>query len=320
MAEGIALTDLVFGAVKASSRKGRLLTNQQIIDLAGSRDLKDLLNRLKDKYPLLSTVVPSLKEIEEALLKSYRDEVNDLIKAAPDLAPVLRMSIREVEGEQVMEALKVQLGVVAPEAVEGQRRHGKEEALAKLTSKGFAPEVEGATDIYERYKVPGLIDAVFARHRVLSLVSTDTGMPDDVSEELKGYSKLKADIFNADILLRGIQNGVDGRALAELVVPGGSMPRKLLQEAARQTDNKKVLTLIEGAGLPKVDSARALERYYESKILKLMSRTYYDGYLSAGAIMGYLELKLREIRNIIRIANSVSLGMDPKRIMQDFIY
>jgi len=320
MAEGIALTDLVFGAVKASSRKGRLLTNQQLIDLAGSRDLKDLINRLKDKYPALSTVTPSLKEVEKALLKTYRDEVGDLVKIAPDLAPVLRMPIREVEGLQVIEALKTQLGIASLETVEGQRRHGKEEAMAKFSSKGFAQEVKDATDIFEKYKIPGLIDAVFARHRVLGLVNADTGIPDDVTEELKQYARLKADMFNADILLRGIQNGVDGRALAELVVSGGSMPHKLLQEAAKQTDIRKVLALIEGAGLPKVDSARALEEYYESKILRMMSRTYYDGYLGAGAIMGYLELKLRETRNIVRIANSISLGIDPKRIMQEFIF
>jgi hypothetical protein len=36
--------------------------------------------------------------------------------------------------------------------------------------------------------------------------------------------------------------------------------------------------------------------------------------------MGYLELKLREIRNIIRVANSVSLGIDPKRVAQEFMY
>lgn len=320
MVEGIALTDLVFGAVKASSRKGRLLTNQQIIDLVGSRDLKDLLNRLKDRYPALATVAPSLRPIEETLLKSYKDEVSDLIKAAPDLAPILRMAIREVEELQVIEGLKAQLGLVSPETGGGQRRLGREEALTQFASKGFAFEVESATDIYERYKIPGLIDAVFARQRILNLFSADVGIADDVSEELREYTRLKIDIFNADILLRGVQNGIDSKALMEIVIPGGSIPRKLLQDAVKQTDIKKVLALIEGAGLPKVDSARALERYYESKIVSLMSRTYYDGYLGAGAIMGYLELKLREIRNIIRIANSISLGMDPKRIMQEFIF
>lgn len=314
------MTDLVFGAVRASSRKGKLLSNQQFIDLANSRDLKDLMNRLKDRYPLLGTISPSLKEMEEALLKSYRDEVGDLMKATPDLEPVLKIYIREVEAVHVIEALKVKLGVITPQVIEGQRKAIKEDALAKTLAKGFAAEVERATAIYERYKVPGLIDAVFARQRILDLLGAEAGIPDDVLEDLEEYSKIKVDMFNADVLLRGIQNGVDWKALAEIVIAGGSMPRQLLQEAAKQTDIKKLLALMEGAGLPKVDSARALERYYESKILKLMSRTYYDGYLGAGAIVGYLELKLREVRNLIRIANAINLGIEPKRIVQEFIF
>jgi vacuolar-type H+-ATPase subunit C/Vma6 len=315
-----ALTDLVFGAVKASSRKGELLTNQQIIDLVGSRDLKDLLNRVKDRYPFLATVSPSLSVIEEALLKSYKDEVREFIKIAPELTPVLRMALREVEEVEVTSALKAQLGISTPESAEVQRKVSKEEVLGKITSKGFATEVKNATEIYEKYKVPGLIDAVFARQRLLNLVSEDMGIAKDISEELRDYTRLKIDVFNIDILLRGIKNGIERKALAEVVIYDGSLSEKLLQEALTQTDVKKVLSLIESAGLPKVDSPRALERYYESKISKLMSRTYYNGYLGAGAIMGYLELKYREIRNIIRIANAISLGIDPKRLAQDFIF
>jgi hypothetical protein len=315
-----ALTDLVFGAVKASSRKGELLTNKQIIDLVGSRDLKDLLNRVMDRYPFLASVSPSLIVIEESLLKSYKDEVREFIKVAPELAPVLRMALREVDEVEVTDAIKVQLGISAPESAEVQRKISKEEALALIASKGFAIEVKDATDIYEKYKVPGLIDAVFARRRLLNLVSEDIGIAKDISEELRDYTRLKTDVFNVDILLRGIKNGIERKALAEVIIYGGSLSKKLLQEALKQTDLKKVLSLIESAGLPKVDSPRALERYYESKISRLMNRTYYSGYLGAGAIMGYLELKYREIRNIIRIANAISLGIDPKRLAQDFIF
>lgn len=314
------MTDLVFGAVKASSRKGELLTNQQIIDLVGSRDLKDLLNRVKDRYPFLASLNPSLKELEEALLESYKDEVREFIKVTPELGPVLRMALREVDEAEATDALKAQLGISTPESVEGQRKASREEVLARIASKGFASEVKDAIGIYEKYKVPGLIDAVFARQRLLNLGSPDAGVAKDISEELHDYTRLKIDVFNIDILLRGIKNGIERKALAEIIIFGGSLPKKLLQETLKQTDVKKVLSLIESAGFPKVDSPRALERYYESKISRLMSRTYYSGYLGAGAIMGYIELKYREIRNIIRIANAISLGIDPKRLVQDFIF
>jgi hypothetical protein len=315
------LTDLVFGAVKASSRKGRLFTNQQIIDLVGSRDLKDLQNRVKEKYPLLAVAAPSLKGMEEGLIKSFKEEVDEFIKATPDLEPALRMAQREVDEFEAIEALKTQLGIIAPGPAGGERRFGKEEEeAAQLALKGFAPEAKRATQIYEKYKVSGLVDAIFARQRIFNLSSPDTGMAKDVLEELGEYRRLKTDVFNIDILLRGIKNGIDRKALAEIILPGGSIQWKLLQEATKQTEIKKAMALVEAAGLPKVDSPRALERYYECKISNMMSRAYYDGYLGAGAIMGYIELKYREVRNIMRIANAISLDVDPKRTMQDFIF
>jgi vacuolar-type H+-ATPase subunit C/Vma6 len=314
------LTDLVFGAVKASSRKGKLFTNQQIVDLVGSRDLKDLQNRIKERYPLLAAATPSLKGIEEDLIRSYKDEVNEFIKATPDLEPALRMAQREVDEFEAIETLKSRLGIIAPDSAVGERRLGKGEAAAQFALKGFAQEAQRATEIYEKYKVPGLIDAAFARQRILNLSSPDSGMAKDILEELEEYTRLKIDVFNIDILLRGIKNGIDRKALMEMTLPGGGIQWKLLQEAAKQTEIKKAMALVEAAGLPKADSPRALERYYESKISSMMSRAYYDGYLGAGAIMGYLELKYREVRNIIRIANAINLGIDPKRTMQDFIF
>jgi vacuolar-type H+-ATPase subunit C/Vma6 len=314
------LTDLVYGAVRASSRKSRLLTNQQINDLVNSRDLKDLLNRVRERYPFLADVPPSLRTIEGALLKSYSDEVGDFMEVAPGLAPILNMARREVEELDVTEALKEQLGRLPSESAGGQKKVAIDKLLAQYAPSEFSPEVEGAIELYERYKVPALIDAVFARRRILNMISPEAEIPKDVSEGLREYTRLKIDVFNVGILLRGIKNGIDSKALKELLIPGGSIPGKILEESLKQVDIRKVLTLIEGAGFPKLESPRALERYYESKISRLMSKTYYGGYIGAGAIMGYLELKLREIRNIIRIANAISLGIDPKRIAQEFIF
>jgi vacuolar-type H+-ATPase subunit C/Vma6 len=320
MAEGIALTDLTYGVVKASARKSRLLSDQQIIDLANSRDLKDLQNKLKDMYPSLGDVTPSLRAIEESLLGSYTDEVDEFVKAAPDLAPIFSMLRREVDELGASEALKIHLGIIAPDSVEGQRKLSREEVIAQYASRGFATEVKRAIELYETYKVPGLIDAIFARQRILNIAGANKGVPKGVLKDLKEYSNLKVDMFNIDILIRGIKNGIDKKALQEILIYNGSIPRKLLLDASMQTDIKKALALIESAGLPKMESPRALERYYETKTPELMHRIFYGNYLGAGAIMGYLELKLREIRNIIRVANSVSLGIDPKRVAQEFMY
>lgn len=315
------MTDLTYAAVKASIRKGALLTDQQLVELASSRDLKDLLNRIKDRYACLANISPSLKPIEDTLTKSYGDEIDEFVRAAPDISPILKMARREVAEWEAVDLLKTQLGIIVQESREGQKKMSKEEIIGQLISGGFASEVNEATQIYEKYKVPALIDTVFARQRIIKTIEAAVELDADVVEGLKEYLRLKIDVFNLDLVLRGIKNNIDRKALEEvLIYRGGSLPKELLLEALKQTDLDKVLSLMESAGLSKVESARALERVYEGKISKLMSRTYYSGYLESGAIMGYLELKFREIKDIVRVANSVSRGIDPKRIAQEFIF
>lgn len=315
------MTDLTYAAVKASVRKGGLFTNQQLIDLASSRDLKDLLNRLKEKYPCLVNVPPSLVALEGALIKSYADEIDEFARAAQDISPILMMARREVQEWEAVDLLKVQLGIIPQETTEGQKRVSKEEALGRLSAGGFIREANEATRVYEKYKVPALIDSVFARARILRMMDEKLEMDDDVLEGLKEYLRLKVDFFNLDTLLRGIRNNIDHKALEELLIyRGGSLSSQLLKEALKQPDLDKVLSLLESAGLPKVDSPRALERVYEGRVSKMMSKTYYSGYVDTGAILGYLELRFREIKDIIRIANAVSRNIDPKRIAQDFIF
>jgi vacuolar-type H+-ATPase subunit C/Vma6 len=315
------VTDLTYAAVKASIRKGELMTDQQLTELASSRDLKDLVNRVKEKYPSLVSVTTQVKQIEDALTNSYRDEVEQFMKAAPEIASILAMAKREVDEFEAVEFLKIGLGIIVQEGTEGQKRLSKDELLHQLVVKGFSSEVNEATKIYDKYNVPALIDSVFAKQRILKMMNATTDVSSDVLEGLKEYLRLKIDIFNLDILLRGIKNNIDRKALDEvLIYGGGSLPRESLKEVLKQPDLDKVLLLIESTGLAKVDSARALERSYEKKISELMSRTYYNGYLETGAVLGYLELKFREIKDIIRIANSVSRGIDPKRIVQEFIF
>lgn len=311
------MADLIYAVIKASARKGTLLSDQQLIDLASSKDLKDLLNRLKERYPTLSSVALTPRAIEEGLLNSYSQEISEFQKAAPDISVILKIVRREVEEWEGVELLKTKLGIMAPS---GQKRE-KENISALLNVMGFSIEAKKATMIYEKYKVPALIDSIFTRQRIVDLSASLARLGGDTEEKLKKFLSYKIDVFNLDLLIRGLKNDIDRNALSELLIyNGGSVKSQILKEAVKQPTIEKVLALIEGVGLPKVESARDLERHYEQMVSRLMSKTYYNGYLEAGAILGYLELKLREIRDIIRIANAISRGLEPKKIVQEFIF
>jgi len=321
---GFIMMDLIYAVIKAAARIGGLLSNQQIMELASSRDLKDLLNRAKERYPALAlNVTPTLREIEDLLLKAFRDEMDEFINASPGISPILQLIKREVEEGEATDLMKQYLGILDSESRgETPKRPGKEEkALAQLYTRGFDQEVKEAKLLFEKYGVPGLVDSVFVKHRTLKMLNEAEKLGRGTSEGLKEYLKLQVDIFNFVTLLRGIKNGIDRRALEEvLIFSGGSLSKEDITDVLKATDAEKALAFLVKAGLPKVESMRGMERAYETKISKILTRTYYKGYVNMGAIVGYLELRLREIKNLIRIANSLSRGLDPKRIAQDFIF
>ncbi|MDD1775779.1 MAG: V-type ATPase subunit, partial [Candidatus Methanomethylicus sp.] len=129
------------------------------------------------------------------------------------------------------------------------------------------------------------------------------------------------DLYNIVTIMRGLKNGADKKALEEiLILNGGGINSQQLKEAIKSNDVQKALAYFEGIGLPKVDTPRELEKSYEVKIARTLNRAFYSGYMDIGAIVGYLELRMREIKNIIRIANAISRNIDPKKISQEFIF
>ena len=314
--------DPTYAVVRASARKGQLLSDQQLIDLASSRDLKEFLNRAKERYPALAlNVTPSLKEVEDLLLKAFGEEVDEFIKMCPDASPILRLIKREIEGEEAVDLLKQHLGILGAEDKGQPKKGGKENVSDQLSAMSFSLEVKEARRMFEKYKIPAMVDSVFARYRILKMFDAAKNLGGGSAKQLREYLRLKIDVFNVITVLRGIRNGIDRTALEEILIPrGGSVGKEDLVGALKQADEGKALAYLREVGLPKVEDVRAVERSYEKEISKTLTDTYYHGYADVGAIVGYLELRLREVRDLIRIANGISRGMEPKRIAQDFIF
>ena len=217
--------------------------------------------------------------------------------------------------------MKQYLEGVVSEKQEGSKKASIQDVPSKLLARGFDPEVMEARRIYEKYKVPGLVDSVFARYRILKMLEAARKLKGDTAEGLKQYLRLKVDVFNIVTILRGMRNGIERKALEDVIIfTGGSLSKEVIKGALKAPDEEKALALFESVGFPKVEAARDMERTFERKIANILVSTYYGDYINMGAIVGYLELRLREVRNLIRIANGVSRGLEPKRIAQDFIY
>ena len=314
------MPDFTYAAVKASGRKGKLLTEQQIMELASQKELKDVINRIKPNYPDLANASADLVEYEAVLKEGFFKEVDEFVKVTPEAADFFTLIKRQAQEGEAVELLKWHLGVIGEAQVKTPlKKQGKQDALKALKRMGYGEEAEAAEKLYAKHPVPALIESVFVRCRLIKLATFLEGMKGE-GEPLLGYLRLKVDLYNVVTILRGLKNGIDPKAIEEvLLVKEGALRRAELVEALKAGTQAKAFAYLEGKGVPKAETPRELEREYEKRIASQLQRAYYKGYGEIGAILGYLELKSNEVGNLIRVANAIERGVDQKSLVQSYL-
>ncbi len=314
------MPDLTYAAVKASGRKGKLLTEQQLMELASQKDLKDLINKIRPNYQSLTNASPELVEFESILKDGFLKEADEFIKNTPEASDLLMLIKKQMQEGDVVELMKWHLGAIGEAQVNTPlKKYGKQDALKALKAMGYGEEADAAESIYKRHSVPALIDSVFVRGGLMRLAATLEKMKGN-GEPLIGYLKLKIDIYNVFTIIRGLKNGIDPKAIEDvLLFNGGTLGRAELLEALKAGDQAKAFAYLEGKGVPKAETPRELEREYDRRIVSNLQSAYRDGYVEAGAVISYLELKSNEVKNLIRIANAIERGVDQKSLMQSYL-
>lgn len=287
-------------AVMAAARKSRMLTEQQMIEIASSRNVEELLNRIKDYYQIAIEASLNIERVEEEFIEKFHKEVEEFIEKLPSREKLLRLIIREYEDEKIAKKL-----------LELKNRE-KELAdyLNKLREMGFDEEITESEKILS-HGIPGLIYSIFSKNRVLK-----------IAKELKGrkalapYVSLKIDEHNVITIIRGIKNNIKEDLIEKLLIlDGGLIDKKILLETIK---TKKLDDLALILGMPSQKNLRDIEREFEKKMRKILLEAYYGGYGSLEAAIAYIELKKIEIKNLIRILNCVNLRIDPKIAMQEY--
>lgn len=307
------MAEISYAVVKAAARKGQLLTEQQILDLASSKDLKEVINKLKERYPSLLTLgpTPDIEAFEKTLFESFCEEVEEFVKIFPKAGKILKLFEQEIEeGKAAQELIEV---------IREGKEKGYREVVSKLRQMGFDDEIKEGERVFQKYGVPGLVSSAFARCRLLKLKKFLMKYNASVSEVLKEYVEFKIDEFNLHTLIRGIKNEIRRDALEELIIAnGGRFRDRLIKEAVKSQDIKKAVSAL-GYGTYQ-DDLRFLERELERRVKRVLTRAFYNGYIDLPAAIGYLELKKVEVINLVRIANCISRGIEPKKISSDFLF
>ncbi|MBC7120410.1 MAG: V-type ATPase subunit [Candidatus Methanosuratus sp.] len=308
------MSDPAYTVVKASARKGGLLTREQLLELSYSKDLKELAGRLKERMPEFEASALTAKVFEDALYGAYIAEVEEFMRISDKVSKTLGFFKREVEDTSKAESLKSILSGNLPEKQ-------KEELLSRLKAGGLGREIEEASNAFSKYGILGLVDVIFAKHRLLDLCEDLVRSGGEAMSGLADFLKMKVDYFNVITIIRGIKNGVPQEALQDLLIyQFGSLSEERIKEAIKQGEAEKAANFIMSFMPSKGAGARDLEKRYEESLSKVAQRAYYRNYSNLAAVFAYLELKLRETKNLIRLANIIERGLDPKRSLQEFIY
>jgi len=286
------LSDVVYTAVKASAKRSKMLSERQLIELTSSKDLNELVSRLRSIYPELADVKPDSRNIEEKLLELFYTELSEFIKIAPSYRELLELLKQEFEEENIAKTI-----------------------LEKY-KKGLLNEINEEFKKIIEYEVPGVVISFIAKNRILKIIELTKKY--NIYNVLKSYISLKIDEHNVLTIIRGIKNNIRKDILMKLLIlEGGKIDKKILSEALKEENIDKALSILSMEEYK--DNQRAIERDFEKKLISILKKMYYEDYVGLGEIIAYIEMKKIEIKNIIRIAISIEKGIIPSTIVQEFI-
>jgi vacuolar-type H+-ATPase subunit C/Vma6 len=283
---------VVYTAVKASAKRSKMLSERQLIELTSSKDLNELVSRLRSIYPELADVKPDSRNIEEKLLELFYTELSEFIKIAPSYRELLELLKQEFEEENIAKTI-----------------------LEKY-KKGLLNEINEEFKKIIEYEVLGVVISFIAKNRILKIIELTKKY--NIYNVLKSYISLKIDEHNVLTIIRGIKNNIRKDILMKLLIlEGGKIDKKILSEALKEENIDKALSIL---GMEEYkDNQRAIERDFEKKLISILKKMYYEDYVGLGEIIAYIEMKKIEIKNIIRIAISIEKGIIPSTIVQEFI-
>lgn len=286
------MSDVVYTAVRASAKRSKMLSERQLIELTSSKDLNELVSRLRNIYPELADVKPDSRNIEEKLLELFYTELSEFIKIAPSYRELLELLKEEFEEENIAKTI-----------------------LEKY-KKGLLNEINEEFKKIIEYEVLGVVISFIAKNRILKIIELTKKY--NIYNVLKSYISLKIDEHNVLTIIRGIKNNIRKDILMKLLIlEGGKIDKKILSEALKEENIDKALSIL---GMEEYkDNQRAIERDFEKKLISILKKMYYEDYVGLGEIIAYIEMKKIEIKNIIRIAISIEKGIIPSTIVQEFI-
>jgi len=334
----------VFASVKSYSKRGKLLKNTDFQTLAESRDLDELMTRIKNTtYGEAVSDVPkpyTSHGIENALRSHLADVHYSISKTAGEskildayylkfIISNLKQILKGKVLGKTQEEIETHINFRAEELIKQRDIVVKalvakdlEEAVASLSQVEFGEEIVKAAALYEDKKNIQIFDTYFDKILFTRLVKALKSGDIDASKLIG----MDVDFYNILSVIRGKFWELDEAQIQDLVVIQSPVAKDLLtrmmsagsvKDAFNELSNTKYKNLIPSVE-NELDAIAEFERAFELAIYRA-SLNSFTKMFSLATTVGITKLTAYEVRNLAAIAYAVEQKIPTETTMSKLI-
>jgi V/A-type H+-transporting ATPase subunit C len=336
----------VYASVKSYSQRGKLLKKSDYQTLAESRDLEELMTRIKNTiYGDSVTDVQkpyTSHRIESALRAHLADTHYSIARTAGDsdildayymkfIISNLKLILKGKVLGKSQEEIETNINLHAEELIKQRDviikalvSKGLEEAVASLNSIQFGEEIAKAAALYNEKKNIQIFDTYFDKILYQHLGHALKNSRDRDVIKLVG---MDIDFYNIFSVIRGKFWGLEEAQIQDLIVTQTpTVPRELLgrmmtaatvRDAFNELSNTKYKSLIPQTE-NELDAVSQFERAFEMSLYHASVRSFTKMF-SFATIIGITKLTAFEVRNLAAIAFAVEQKIPTEITMSKLI-
>jgi V/A-type H+-transporting ATPase subunit C len=335
----------VYASVKSYSKRGKLLKKSDFQTLAESRDLDELMTRIKNTIygdSVADVQKPYTSQGIESALRSHLADTHYSIAKTSGNSGVLDAyymkfivsNLKSILKGKVLgksqEEIETHINLHAEELIKQRDVVIKalvakdlEEAVASLNSVEFGEEIAKAAALYSEKKNIQIFDTYFDKILIQHLAGAMKNYADKDSTKLVG---MDVDFYNILSVIRGKFWGLQEEQIQDLIVSQTPTAKDLLgrmiaaatiRDAFNELSNTKYKSLIPQTEND-LDAIAEFERAFEMAIYQTALRSFTKMF-SFATIVGITKLTAFEVRNLAAIAFAVEQKIPTETTMSKLI-
>ncbi len=335
----------VYASVKAYSKRGKLLSKADFQTLAESRDLEELMTRIKNTVyadAVADVQKPYTSQNIESALRSKLADIHYSIAKTSGNAGVLEAyymkfiisNLKLILKGKVLgksqEELETHINLHAEELIKQRDVVIKalvakdvEETVASLNSVKFGEEIAKAAALYNEKKNVQVFDTYFDKILFQHLAGAMKNYSDKEATKLVA---LDIDFYNILSVIRGKFWGLQEEQIQDLIISTSPPARELLsrmmaaatvRDAFNELSSTKFKDLVPQVE-NELDAIAEFERAFEMLIYNTSLRSFTKMF-SFATIVGITKLTSFEVRNLAAIAFAVEQKIPTETTMSKLI-